>query len=510
MGNAAMTISPLQNENLCRYIHKRTGIHLHDHQMNLLRQTVTSACEKFGYDYCDDYFSVLEESSATSPELEYLIAGITVGETYFFRDEEQINYLRTQWLPRLLDEKQRAGNKQLRIWSAGCASGEELYSMTILITEALGKQHDWNIQLLGTDINVRDLAKAVEGRYKQWSLRATSNYMRSKYFSTEDQEYIIKPELQVQTKFAYLNLVQDNLPTILSGTNNLDLILCRNVFIYFTDDVIRQVMEKFRNCLNTDGILMVGPTDLLQRSPSRFRYQQVDDVGFYQRDEKPSVSQPVKPPQQQSVPVSGYSSGRSLKQQQPIRPTSKPKTLNKGTSSGKPKTTVGKAEIIKYLHDGKWQEALATIQLTIADTGNTALLYQWQSKIYANLGDLNQALEHCQQSLTLNGTEKHSHFLHGMIMIGLGQCDAAIAAMRKTLYLDHRFIEAHFQLGLLLLECGQREAGLKSLNNALDLAETCKPTLYVHDAPGLTFGRLAEILRQEIDLYAHQMTGANK
>jgi chemotaxis protein methyltransferase CheR len=511
-------MAPYHEDRLCQYIHKRTGIHLHDHQLDLLRQTVSSACEKFGYDDCDDYLSVLESSSASSPELEYLIAGITVGETYFFRDDAQFSYLRRCWLPHILKQKQRSGDKQLRIWSAGCASGEELYTMAMLISEALGTQHNWNIHLLGTDINAKFLAQALAGRYRSWSFRATSNHMRDKYFTATGQEYAIKPELRAHTRFVYQNLIEDNFPAILTGTNNLDLILCRNVFIYFSEDVIRKILEKFSHCLNSDAILMLGASDLLPQNVAGFCYQLVDDAGFYQRDDKPAKRPPVKPQRgkprratklnrlQRTAAVSTL--GRLQKQQQ-ARP-SVPGQRDSGTRNDKPETTtVGEAAIIELLRNERWHEALAAIEKRIAEHGSSALLYQWQAKVHANLGELKQAIELCRQSLALDNTDKHSHFLYGMVLAGLDNSDEAIAALRKALYLDCGFIEAHFQLGLLLLACSQCEAGLKSLNNALGLAEKSEPQRNVHDAPGLTVGRLAEILAQEIELYAQESAGVS-
>jgi chemotaxis protein methyltransferase CheR len=511
-------MAPYHEEKLCRYIHKRTGIHLHDHQLHLLRQTVTRACKKFGYEYCDEYFSVLEASSATSPELEYLIAGITVGETYFFRDDAQISYLRRHWLPRILKEKQGAGDKQLRIWSAGCASGEELYSMAMLVSEALGAEHDWNIHLLGTDINAEILAKAFAGRYKSWSFRATSNHMRNKYFTSTDHEYTVKPGLRAHTNFVYLNLIEDNFPAILTGTNNLDLILCRNVFIYFSEDVIRKILKKLSHCLNIDGILMLGASDLIQQSVPGFCYQLVDKAGFYQRDDKPAKRPAVQLQQkrphrtapigrvQQTAALSTL--GRLPKHQQGRASVSR--QYDNGTCNDKSEIAAAdKAVITELLYNEHWHEALAAIVAHNAKHDNSALSYQWQAKIQANLGQLQQAIELCRQSLALDNTEKHTHFLHGMILAGLGDKAGAIAALRKALYLDRGFIEAHFQLGLLLLGCDQRKAGLKSLKNALELVEKCNPQHSVHDAPGLSIGRLSEILIQEIELYTQDAAGVS-
>ncbi len=511
--DAAILISPSQEELLCRFILKRTGIRLLDHQLNQLRKTVNSACKKFGYDSCDTYLSVIEDKTDISPELEYLIAGITVGETYFFRDKGQIKFLQEQWLSQIIRQKEKKGDKQLRIWSAGSSSGEEIYTMAILLAEAIDAPENWNIKLLGTDINTRVLSKAVAGRYTNWSFRATSDQLRNEYFTTAGNVHTIKHGLRKQVEFAYLNLAQDNFPSILTSTNHLDLILCRNVFIYFTPEVIHKILEKFSRCLNTGGILMVGASDLVESNSSGFCYRHVGDIGYYQLVDMPPEHSLVKPQKKRTAHprrrILSTNKGVIEKKSHEWRTKLTGQQASQPVSQGLPLPQEYK-EIIKLLGQERWQETLAVIDSQIKNNGTNALLCQWQAKALANLGQLEQAVEACSQSLVLDNTEKHTHFLHGLILADLGRSDEAIAALRKTLYLDHNFIEAHYRLGLLLLNSDQYKPGLKSLKNALVCAEKTDPDRHVHDAVGLTVGRLVEILKQEIELYGNKIADVGK
>jgi chemotaxis protein methyltransferase CheR len=261
-----------------KFIQMRLGIYIHLHQENDLFKTVLEACEKL---HCQpqDYLERLRQAPDNSSLFDCLVGGITVGETYFFRDKHQGRLLENIILPEIIARKYQKKNKTIRIWSAGCSTGEEIYTIAILLNEILTYPETWTLQLLGTDINTTALQQAVAGRYKKWSMRGISPEHLNKYFLKEDHEYILSEKIRNLVRFSYLNLNADNYPSILNGTNDQDLILCRNVLIYFDNGRIDSIMKKISACLVETGYLLLGATDPINIADSDL--QCVNNQGIY-------------------------------------------------------------------------------------------------------------------------------------------------------------------------------------------------------------------------------------
>src|SRR5450631_2664425 len=176
------TLNPACEEAFCRLIAERTGILLQDHQLHNLRETVQKGSQRFGFDDSAQYLNELIISKGLTPPLEYLIAGVTVGESYFFRDKEQIDLLRFKLLPEMIAAKRASGNLSFRVWSAGCSQGQEIYTIALLLLELIPDIDLWRIHLLGTDINNEIVSKAIRGHYSEWSFRATPTAIRERWF----------------------------------------------------------------------------------------------------------------------------------------------------------------------------------------------------------------------------------------------------------------------------------------------------------------------------------------
>ncbi len=177
-------LPPETERALKAFVLSHMGINIQLHQESNFRDVIASACTHFNCASAEDYLDMLR-TGRHSDALEFLVAGITVGESYFFRDPVQIGYLRDVWLPQVIAAKLRTGNRSLRVWSAGCSNGQELYTLAILLQEAIADADQWNLHLLGTDINVESLARCMRGRYSEWSFRVMPKAVRSRYFHAE-------------------------------------------------------------------------------------------------------------------------------------------------------------------------------------------------------------------------------------------------------------------------------------------------------------------------------------
>ena len=427
-----------------------------------------------------------------SPVLEHLIAGITVGETYFFRDKNQMHVLQDTLLPQLINAKRLQNNLCLRIWSAGCASGEEIYTLGMMLLQLLPDISSWRIQLLGTDINTRSLQKAMAGDYSEWSMRSISPYFKQLYFTHKNNHYILSDTVRHLVRFSYLNLNDNTYPSLINGTNAQDLILCRNVLIYFDNDRISSLMKKLDNSLVYGGFLLLGASDpiMIEETDLIFHHEQgllfsrPTALQIPRLLTQPSVEKIKKIP---AIPFSAKNT---------IRPAIQPPPK-------KPKVDMpNQTTISSLLSESRWEDVLVAIHALEVKGKIDSSLLNSKALAYANLGQLEQSLQTCIDSLRLDATNKHTYFTYALTLVELNRLSEAEEALRKTLFLDRHFVEGHFQLGLLLLKKGQHKTGMKSLSNALAIAEAKRPTEEIPGYQGLNYGKLAELFKHEIELYA--------
>lgn len=465
-------------------IRDRLGI-LIRHQKKELIKTISDACKKFNRTP-ENYLNFIRNCPDTAPELEHLITGITIGETYFFRDQNQMRLLQEVVLPHIIKHKQEEENLSLRIWSAGCATGEEIYTIAILLCELISEIKKWKLHLLGTDINTASLQKAINGCYSEWSMRSISSDFKKRYFSKEKEKYILNKKILQMVKFEYLNLQDNNYPSIMTDTNAQDLILCRNVLIYFDTKHITKIMKKLGDSLNEGGYILLGASDPIDLSNTTLAIKPKKATLFY-RPIADKLQFIHEPPVKVKVPPI----------QLPLKTISYD-LVNKPIQE----VQVNQDNITQLLEEARWHEVLDLIDTYEFKKAKTAFLSEKKAIALANLGKLDKAVKACEDSIALDATNKNTYLLMAMILAELNQFKEAEAALRKTLFLDRQFIVAHFQLGLLLLRNKNREAGLKSLKNALSIAKTKNASQAVLGVKCLNYGGLTKILEREIEVYS--------
>ena len=271
-------------------IREKFGIIVHVHQINQLTKSILEVCNKFQLTP-EEYLKNLQASHSNSPLLEYLVAGITVGETYFFRDKCQMKLLENVILPRLIQDKREKNDLTLTIWSAGCATGEEIFTLVMLLYEILPDIHHWKLNLLGTDINKNVLQKTKTGHFSQWAMRSIPEYYKNHYFTQiKPNEYNLSAEIRSKVKFMYLNLNDDTYPSLLNGTSTQDLILCRNVLIYFDRECVAEIMKKLSVSLAENGYLILGASDPINIDRTDLIFHDEEGIYFTRRAEHISRS----------------------------------------------------------------------------------------------------------------------------------------------------------------------------------------------------------------------------
>ena len=237
-----------------------TGLTYYEDKDADLARRIGLRLSSLGVRDCAAYLDVLYDSLRGPAELDALVAEITIGETSFFRHREHFDALRDIVLPDLI-ARNRA-NRGLRIWCAGCADGAEPYSLAILLKREMDIQlRGWEVTILGTDINRRCLARAREAKFEEWVLRSTPEDLKRACFSREGKLWKLAPKYKEGVSFQYHNLVEHSFPSLLNNLSSFDLIVCRNVMIYFGPDLMQRIVGQFHGCLVPGGWLLVGPAE---------------------------------------------------------------------------------------------------------------------------------------------------------------------------------------------------------------------------------------------------------
>lgn len=256
-------------EAFIQLIAKHIGLEIRERDQAYLSQKIFCRMKALKIFFPQNYYQLLKSSTLDShQEWQNFVLLLTNIESYFFRDQEQLNLLRSRIFPELIQRKQN--NKTIRICSAGCSTGEEPYSLAIFFKELIPCLEQWNLMILGIDINQEALKKAKEGIYTSWSLRSIEPEIMQRYFHKRNNQYHLDKQIKQMVKFKYTNLVEDSF-TQQYEMRDIDLILCRNVFIYFKASAIAKVLDNFNYILQPSGYLLTGHTELLGQNLSHFQ-----------------------------------------------------------------------------------------------------------------------------------------------------------------------------------------------------------------------------------------------
>jgi len=396
----------------------------------------------------DEYIAGLVDSTPFSGELEQITRELTVGETYFFRGP-QLEEVRRHLIPRITERRRQGRSRSLRILSAGCATGEEAYSVVMLLSESLPDFAEWHVAVLGLDINREFLQRAEHARYTAWSLRDVPASVIERHFVRRNDQFEVRPELRRSVRFQYFNLALDPLPAPALGAMGMDLVLCQNVLYYFEPDVRERVAEKLAHCLRGRGYLVFGPADMLGRSVPLCRTRTYGDLITYQRVERTSTHP-------------GPPSSRSARAQ--ARPTPPAPAV----ASDPPEPTPDEADLDNVL-------------------------------AHTNDGDLPRGIEEVESLLAHDRERPDLHTLHGFLLTESGDFDEALEAFRRATYLDPTLLLAHAGAAMTARRAGRENLARRAQARARSLAQQQPANRVVTGWEGMTVGRLLRLFDEGTD-----------
>ena len=267
---AIMKISEKDFEMFRDYIYNLCGIYLHASKKYFLESRIARRMEETAMKSHGDYYQFVKSGPRGATELKKLLDEITTNETCFFRNPPQLTALENKLLPEIVETKGKIGFRKLRIWSAGSSSGEEAYTLAMLLLEKRASLlKDWIIEIIGTDINETVLNQAKEGVFSSYSVRNTPEYYRKKYFREEAEgKFVLSPEVKKFVTFSQLNLYDD---TKMIFMKSFDFIFCANVLIYFDVSSKSKVVQHFYNNLQPYGYFFVGQSESLHGVNENFK-----------------------------------------------------------------------------------------------------------------------------------------------------------------------------------------------------------------------------------------------
>ena len=271
-------------------IYQVAGIFHPDNKLRLMEDRCQKRMKVLGVSSLRDYYDCLTVKPIRQQELVSLLNEITIGETCFFRNLPQLEGLRNIVLPKIIEAKSKLPLRKLRIWSAGCSTGEEPHTLSILLLEeTAARLKDWTFEILATDLNERSLAHAKQGSYGPYATRNIPPHYRDKYFLARGEDLQVKPDVKANITFSRLNLQDSSRMAFMKG---LDLIMCCNVLIYFDGASKRNVIQHFYNNLLPHGYLFLGHSESLYGISDDFRLVHLPSSTAYVKAEKRQMTPP--------------------------------------------------------------------------------------------------------------------------------------------------------------------------------------------------------------------------
>ncbi|MGH8643180.1 MAG: CheR family methyltransferase [Gammaproteobacteria bacterium] len=465
-------------ENFRDIVSERLGLAFDDSKLGDLANVLHERMRATGCDRASVYINRLVSSASSRPELRGLAERFTVGETYFFRHRDQFRALVESALPERI--RAEVSGRRLRLLSAGCASGEEPYTLAILLGEYFPHLGSWEI--LGLDVNASSLTKARQARYSEWSLRETPEPIRQRYFRREGKEFALDERIRTMVSFEERNLLDEDSSFWRPGA--FDIIFCRNVTMYFTPEAVREVVTRLVRALASGGFLFLGSSETLRGVSQAFHLRHTHGSFYFQlrpREELGAVptipghvplvcseTSPLLP-----VPSSDISWLDSIfKASERIAALASvaPRGMARSaTSAAQSRPSWDLSYATELLRQERFQEAMGVLRSLPPEADTDADAQLLLAVVLAQKGEVAEAERVRDKILALDEINAGAHYLVALCREHSGDRAGAREHDQIATYLDPAFARPHLHLGLLARGRGQLEAARREFSQTLVL-----------------------------------------
>jgi chemotaxis protein methyltransferase CheR len=456
-------------------ITERLGLEFPEGRRSTVIRNLVSAAGEFGFDDFDKFKQWLLSAVLNKQEIEKLASFLTISETFFWREHNVFSAFTDFILPELIKFK-REGDRTIRIWSAGCSSGEEPYSLAIALQRSIPDIKEWNIKILATDINPKALEKAATGIYTKWSFRNCPSWLQTGYFRNLGKErFEIVPRIKEMVTFRNLNLTEDLFPSFTNDTHAMDIIFCRNVLMYFTDEWVTRISKNLYKSLNKDGWFVVASCELSSYVFPQFTPVNFKDAIVYRKGDKI---------------LNGITD-------QPVLSLHSVTLKNTVTVVDKANPYIVSDHIVEQSEpllsiDLKVEHIVAAKPLKVGDISSMILKL-------ANLGQLREALSLCNEGIAKDKLNIGLYSLRASILQELDMHNDAIASLKQAIYLDPNFIMGHFALGNLFVRQNKTSIARMHFKNVLDLISNLENDEIIPGSDGLSVKYINDIVKGNLE-----------
>lgn len=405
-------------ERLANKIEAETGWSFASSKRRDLCLAIRRMAESVGMENGEEFVDWLLAGAWDKSKADLCTHYLTIGETYFFREPRAFELVSNYAREKIAAFG--AQNTRLRIWSAGCCTGEEAYSIAMALRQSVPQLPARQISILGTDINGRHLQFAQAGMYRQWSFRNFDPVLQKLYFSAADEgQYQLNKEIREMVKFSELNLASQVYPSIATGTNAMDIIFCRNVLMYFSRDQAKNVIQRFHSCLADGGWLIVSPSEASAELFSGFACVYYPDAIFFKKNGPRNASTAAG----QGLPGSGQPSNRNAGYRLPNQVAS-PDAAAPPFATGVRPAQPARSKAEKPAADG---HAAGRLGASSSDTSLTPMAEHYHAKALMAMeaGDHGDAMQNLKRVLYLQPESIIIRYLMGVVLSGQGRQDAA-------------------------------------------------------------------------------------
>jgi chemotaxis protein methyltransferase CheR len=441
---------------ICEVIAARLGLNFPGEKWAMLRRSLALAALEFGFHDLSKFVQWLVTTSLGRDQIEILASYLTIGETYFWREPHVFAAFSQNALKELIASR-KGREKRINIWCAACSTGEEAYSIAIALHRTIPEIKDWKIIILASDINAKALSIARSGIYGSWSFRNSPSWFKSGYFKKiNNKEYEVIPEIKEMVTFSSFNLTRENYLSSICGNHKMDIIFCRNVLMYLTDEWTARVSANLFHSLSEDGWLVVSSCEL-----SSILFPQLTPVNFpgavlYHKNKKEELL--------------------SLQATQPLQFLQHSSTfILQSPGEGGPSTLQQYPTIIKPAKKSVTDKIFAIRSL-------------------ADQGLLEESLSTCNEAIASDKLTPGLYFLRASILQELDKSLEAIKSLKQAIYIYPDYIMGHFTLGNIFFRHGNFKNSRLYFNTALELLNRIPGNDIPAESEGLSAKNLMGII----------------
>lgn len=453
-----------------RLIERRLGLVFDDGKQAMLEDLLRRRCAARNLTPAG-FLASLELDSGR--ELDALAAELTVGETYFFRNRDQFTALARAVFPDRLQ-----ASRPVRILSAGCASGEEPYTIAIVARESgLDAGAD---SIRAIDVNPEALQRAARARYTPWALRETPAAIQQKWFRADGREFVLDESIKTAVQFTRANLVDDDGDVWMPNT--YDVVFCRNVIMYFAPETMKRVIARIARALRPGGYLFLGHAETLRGVSADFHLCHTHGTFYYQRrdgEASASMSPLVEIPSKTDASLAAVVNDADSWVDAIHRASERIRSLATAVPSAvaehvSPRWDLGSA--LELLRDERFGDALSLVERLPAESMRDPDVLLLHAVLLAHAGRFPAADEVCQALLAIDEHHAGAHYVLALCREANGDCTAAVEHDQVALFLDPQFAMARLHLGLLARRAGDRDAARRELAQAAELLQREDPS----------------------------------